>query len=163
MNIKSNNQVLRDVIEELKRRYDFIQYTYKNAQVKMFAFVGAGFGLLTYLYSNSADKIEFYFLPKENYGKILFILAISLILSSMIKLFLSIRGTYWEYPLHIIKLTDIEKRYSETGFLDYLRNDYIRAIELNQRTYNSVHKSLNESSLMLVVGGILVLLIKIFS
>jgi hypothetical protein len=162
MNQSEKIEALKETIIELRERYKLVYEMYKGAQVKMFTFMGAGFGLLTYLFTNT-NEVALFKLPDEEYGKILFSIALLLILWSLFKLFIAMRGVYWEYPLHVVKLKDIEQTHTKLQFYLYIRNDYLRAVDAVQKTYDLVFKSINEASLMLAVGGILVVLIKIFS
>lgn len=161
MNDKQKIDALKFSIDELRRRYDLIKEMYRSAITKMFAFIGAGFGLLTYLNPKLSDFVNNS--PQEQYGKILYFFAMLLIIGALYKLFNSIRGVYWEYPLHIVKLKNIEESHSELEYYRYIKNDYIRAVKIVDKTYGKVYKGLNESSIMLACGGILVIVIKVFT
>lgn len=163
MNNNDKIIALDKIIKELQRRYDLIQDSYRSAQFKMITFLGAGFGLLTYLYSG--DNLDsFYFVPDETYGIVLYILSLTLIGGSMYKLYVSLRGFHWEYPCYSVHLKEIEKcKKNILEINEYIRDEYIRATNINQEVYDKIHRTINDSSLMLVAGGILVILIKIFN
>jgi hypothetical protein len=160
MSDKQQTLILKETIAELRRRYDFINDMYEGARFKTLTFLGAGFALLSYLYANSSE--EGLFIPSETYGKIFYGLAIVLIIGAMVMLLLSIKGSRWEFPCHEVKLGDIEDKENHLSFLRYVRDEYLRSTNLNLYTYENKYRVLNISLLMLLVGGILVVLMKVF-
>lgn len=169
-------EILRETITDLRRRYDAIYVMYSGIRSQTITFIGAGFTLLGYLYyptntscsnfqieKNFEILINRLFIPEEIYGKILYALAIFLIFTAMIRLLLSVRGFRWEFSCHEEKFDDIENKETNLSFLQYMRNSYLRVTKLNLSVYEIRHKIVNESLLMLSVGGILMILIKIFN
>lgn len=146
MNNKDQKKlILQEIIIELRRRYDLINDMNRNANSRTITFIGAGFGLLIYLYSNQSIPKNNFFIPDEMYGKILYGLAIFLILGAMTKLFLSLGGLWWEFPCHEVKLKDIECKEKDLSFFQYIRDEYLRSTKLNLNTYENKHKILNTS------------------
>lgn len=159
-------KVLEASIKMLEERYQLFNKLYEGAKSKTLTFLGAGFALLVYLYSNpSRDAKKLLglpFVPDETYGKLFYFLSLYLIITSMYSLFKCVQGVQWIYPGDDVILKKIEKKETQLSTLQYIRDEYMEACTANNGTYVKRLKVLNESLLKLTLGGIMIVLIKFF-
>ena len=84
--------ILETSIKVLEERYQLFNKMYEGAKGKTVTFLGAGFALLVYLYSNTTGEknglLDLLFIPEEIYGKLFYFISLYLILTSMYSLFM---------------------------------------------------------------------------
>lgn len=159
-NISDSILILKESIVELRRRYDFINDLYQNVRVKIITFMGAGFALLGYLYIDNSNGDNL-FIPADTYGKIFYFAGLAMVLLSLVILFISLKASSWELPTDADKLKK-KDFVSLEEFLIYVRNEYLKAIDLNLMIYEKKQSKLDFASHSLVIGGIVMLVIKSF-
>lgn len=143
-------------IDEMRRTYDALSNTNDKLRVKILTFIGAGLALMTYLYNDNS-----LFIPNEIYGMIFYFTGLGFIIAAMIILLLGLRPHPWRLTTEIkqIKKNDYK---NEEEYLEYVKEQYVEAFELNSKGYESRHSSVNVGFVLLIVGAFILIVIKNF-
>jgi len=151
---------LKVAVEELRRVYDWLCKSYGEQRTKTLAFIGASFTVLTFLYANGDT-----FIPSQTYGKIFYFAGLGLILLAIGYLFKAIQPKHWEFPTEHRDFEDqrfYKEFKSEKDYLEYVKNRYLYAYNLNVKVYEDKQKLLNNAFYVLVLGAIILIVLNLF-
>lgn len=151
-----SDEILKLTIEELRRTLDWLDAAYSSVKTKTLTFIGGGLAVLTFLYA-SGDL----FFPDEFYGRIFYVTGLGLMVSAIIMLFVSMWPRTWEFTIEGDDLDDMNFE-DENHYLQYVKNNYMKAYRANSITYSKNHRILHMSFFPLVVGAIMLVVLKIF-
>jgi hypothetical protein len=148
-------KMLSLALEELRRTYDHINNIYDQLRVKVLALIGGEVAIVTLLFAIGMP------LPRTVYGAI-FLAAGLLFLSLAFALLLWIVSTVqWKIPVDMDEVASIYKRYNDAiGFLEYLRDDYIKCINHCAGHVSNRAKRFNWAIYVLCAGVIIIMVIK---
>lgn len=152
-----SDEMLKVTIDELRRTNDWLNSAYDRVKVKTFTFLGGGFALLLYLYSPNGDV----FFPKEFYGQIFYVIGLALLVSAMVMLFFSLLPRMWIFSIDREDLSDMNF-VDDNHYLQYVKNNQLKAYEQNSRTYAKNHRVLALSFYPLIIGAIILVVLKMF-
>lgn len=150
------DEILNITIEELRRTLSWLDEAYNRVKTKTLTFIGAGLALLTFLYA-SGDI----FFPAEAYGQIFYSIGLALIISAVIMLFASMWPRTWLFTVDAEDLDDMNFE-DKTHYLQYVKDNYLKAYKANSTTYAKNHKILHMAFFPLVIGAIILVVLKIF-
>ena len=154
-----DNAILELTIEELRRTLDWLSAASDSVKTKALTFMGGGLALLAYLYASDAGDI---FYPDETYGRIFYAVGLALIIGALVMLFNSLLPRRWDFSIDSSDLEDMNFE-DHNHYLQYVKDNYITAYKRNLATYNTSHRILNLSFFPLVIGGIILVVLKIFN
>ncbi len=153
--------VLENSIIELRRRDSRINAIYDGIKTRVLTFIGAGFALLTYLYSSNTTNNSLFF-PQELYGQVLYTIGIILYVTGISFLFFAAKPAQWILPADKNTLSQPSfSNYKE--YLLYISNEYKEAITFNTHQCEKKQQILNVSWILLIQGAIILLITKLFS
>lgn len=151
-------------VEEQRRDWDALNQAYEAAKRKNITFLAAAFALLGYLYGSNIQPHESIrerlFMPHEAYGIIVYALAAGLFLFGIATLMLALRSKGWSTAYEDDQEDDLLTSYEK--YLRYMNKRYLKCSNNNRNSYNAKYILLEMSFLPLVMGGILLLILKIF-
>lgn len=151
-----DDETLKLTIEELRRTNDWISNSYDKVKTKTFTFLGGGFGLLIFLYS-SGDI----FFPKEDYGRIFYVLGLALLIGSIVMLFVSLLPRIWEFSTDCDELEELNFE-DHSHYLQYVKSNYIKQYRKNKHTYEKNQRIMSLAFYPLTLGAIIMVVLKIF-
>lgn len=146
----------RVAIEELRRSIDVLNRSDDKLRFKNLTFIAAAFAVLTYLYG-SGDL----FIPPQIYGRILYFIGLSFLLTSVIIFLMELRPYRWELTTEIKQLKSI-KQSTESDYLEYVKAEYISTFTANAGVYEKRHSWIQLGFILLIVGGFTLIIIKTF-
>ena len=152
-------------LAEQRRDWDALNQAYEAAKRKNITFLAAAFALLGYLYASNIQPHESLkdklFIPSEPYGVIIYALGAGLYLFAIAALMFALRSRSWstayENDQEDSRFDDYEK------YLQYMQKRYLQCSHNNLSSYNAKYSLLEMSFLPLVLGGTLLLILKIFA
>lgn len=152
-------------IEEQRRDWDALNQAYEYAKSKNITFLAAAFALLGYLYATNLKPDESLraklFIPHEPYGIVIYALSAGIYLFGILALMFALRPRSWSTAYdnnqEEILLNDYE------GYLRYMRKRYLHCYGINIDSYNAKYSLIERAFLPLILGGIMLLVLKIFA
>lgn len=164
MAIKEEIQIHEKSIEELRREYDEIALAFSRASTRALTFLGGGFAFLSYLYGYGTTNglPNALFIPREIYGVIFYFFGLFSYIGALFFSFLAIRPVVWRTPAEREVNKDLSSFKTYLDYLQYCKNRYIDAIDHNLPLNERKQKRLNLSSLLLVVGVLVLIVLKNF-
>lgn len=157
-------RVLELELEEQRHDYGATLRFYEQARVKNISFLAAALALLTYLYGTVPDGHaslrQRLFIPIQPYGVIVYFIGLALFITAVVLLVYALRSRTW----HTAYDNDQEECVTESyeRYLQYMHKRYLTISRLNGATYAKKQGLLEMSLLPLLVGGIVLLVLKIF-
>lgn len=151
-------------IEEQRRDYDSLDKMYESARAKNYTLLAAAFTLLGFLYGTSPQEHTLrlkLFIPKESYGVVVYAVAASLFLFALILLLFATKANKWSTAYDNNQEDSVKSTYE--GYLKYMKKRYLYCSGVNGNSYSRKQFLLDMSYMPLLVGGILLVVLKIFS
>jgi hypothetical protein len=113
--LETGEATYRMVIEEQRRDYDYLLRIYERAGSKENVLLTATFGIIAYLYYNAPAGskhtiAERLFVPQQDYGKVIYIIAASFFILGLFRLIFNVFGDNpWETAYETKKPTYDDK------------------------------------------------------
>lgn len=157
-------EALKLIITEQKRDHDYLLHIYNRLRATEGLLLTATFGILAYLYYNSpiATKTsisERLFMPDEDYGKVIYLMAAGFFIYGLFKLMFNVFGynpwmTAYEAPK-----TDYTYN-KPLEILKYIRKRYDECLEFNSKKYSKRRTDLNFLFYCTLISAIILIVIK---
>lgn len=154
---KDYEEILKLTIEEQRRVYDCVDSNYQQIKTRTIVFLGAGFAVMTFLYS-SGDI----FFPEQLYGRIFYFVALGLVITGFCLLFVALQTAQWEFPTEKTRLSKLADFRSRIAYLEYVKDRYLACYDRNIAICEKKHRLLSTSFYPLVIGATILVLLKIF-
>ena len=152
-------------VVEQRRDWDALNQAYESAKRKNISFLAAAFALLGYLYGSNIQPHksirERLFIPHEAYGIIIYGLAAALYLFAIAALMMALRSNGWLTAYENEQEDELLEDYEK--YLKYMQKRCLKCSDNNLSSYNAKYSWLEMSFLPLLLGGILLLVLKIFT
>jgi hypothetical protein len=119
------DDLLEAQLEELRRMYDGVSEIYTQTRTKIFAFMSGGLAFLAFYFGSQTLE-----LPTANYGKIIYLLSLTVEIVALAILFIATQPVSWIIPP---ETADLKKNSfkSKNSFLTYMIEQYLDAIKNN--------------------------------
>jgi len=151
------------IIEEQRRDYDYLQNIYERAGAKENVLLAAGYGVVIYLYSTPASSagngiIKRLFIPSQDYGLVIYVIAAAFFLYHLFKLTLNVFGdSKWETAYQTSKSS-----YSKDplAIAKYVKKRYDTAHEVNVTSYLKRKRDLKICFYCILISAIILIVIK---
>lgn len=161
-----DDSALRLIIDEQRRDYDYLLKIYDRAGAKENVLLAAGYGIVAYLYSsysgsvngNSAGIIDRLFIPSQDYGLIIYMIAAAFFIYGLFKLTLNVFGdSRWETAYETSK-----KSYSKDSYnvAAYIKKRYDAAHKINLESYIKRKSDLKLCFYCILISAIILIVIK---
>lgn len=149
-------ELLELSIVEQKLVYHDLNDNYRQIKVRTIAFLGAGFAVMTFLYSSGEI-----FYPKQTYGKLFYLSGLGLVIAGFSLLFVALQAVHWEFPTEKERLKKLDFS-SKRKYLEYIRDRYLLCYSINASVCEKKHRLLRMSFYPLVIGLIILIVLKLF-
>ncbi len=155
---------LKVIIAEQKQDLDYLLHIYNRARAIEGLLLTATFGILGYLYSNpknfgeKTSISERVFLPHEDYGKVIYFIAVAFFAYSLIKLTLLVFGKHPWMTSYEIPKDNYANSLNET--LEYYKNRNDKCLEYNGDKYYKRKETLNFLFYSILISAIILIVIK---
>lgn len=162
--LNEDDKALHLIIEEQRRDYDYLLKIYDRAGAKENVLLAAGYGIVAYLYSNgptdgkSAGIIGRLFVPAQDYGLVIYVIAASFFTYGLFKLTLNVFGdSEWETAYETAK-----KSYSKDSYsvATYVKKRYDIAHKINLESYIKRKRDLKLCFYCILISAIILIVIK---
>lgn len=147
------------IVEEQRRDYDYLLKIYDRAGAKENVLLTATFGIIAYLYYSPPDGntgiVQRLFVPQEDYGVVIYIIAAGFFIFALFKLMLNVFGdNKWETAYESAK-----NEYAGDQ-LQYVKNRYDACHTTNLESYNKRKRDLRFCFYCILVSAIILIVIK---
>jgi hypothetical protein len=157
------SDVLKVIISEQHRDYDYLLHIYNRMKATEGLLLTAAFGALTYLYYGSPDGAKStiakrLFIPAEDYGKVIYLIAAGFFLYGTIKLMLNTFGYNPWMTAYEMPKTDYQN--NQEAVLQYYKKRYDECLKFNGDNYSHRKKELIFLFYCVLISAILLVVIK---
>jgi ABC-type enterobactin transport system permease subunit len=149
-----DERTLLTAVKELHRIYDHISNTYDQLRIKALALIAGEIAVVSFIFAGDFK------LPKVVYGIVFFGVGIGSLVAAFIVFLLTISSLNWAIPVEFKEIREIEKYENEAKFLEYVRKDYLEAVEHCLSVVNRRVRRFDLGLYLLLFGAIILLVIK---
>lgn len=155
---------LRIILDEQRRDSDYLLHIFDRLRATESILLTVGYGILSFLYYSVATSTEDelfkrFFIPEEDYGKVIYFIAAAFFFYGLIKLTLTLFGkNYWQTAYEDSK-TDYNHE-STVSVLEYYKKRYDDCTAFNGKRYNKRKDNLTFLFFCILVSGIILIVIK---
>ncbi len=154
---------LKLIIDEQRRDYDYLLSIYDRTRATENILLTAGFGVLAYLYyaapqGSRLSIVERLFMPHEDYGKVIYVIAASFFAYGILKLIFTVFGDNpWETAYETSKAS---YSHQQIDTLEYIKDRYDICHRLNGKAYYDRKKQLIFLFYTILLSAIILVVIK---
>lgn len=153
---------LKAIVEEQRRDYDYLLRIYDRAGAKENVLLTAIFGIIAYLYYAGPEGAhgikERLFIPQEEYGVVIYVIAAGFFVYGLFKLMFNVFGDNpWETAYESSKT---DHTYDSEKTLLYVKKRYDTIKKTNLKSYNIRRKDLRFCFYTILVSAIILIVIK---
>lgn len=156
-------EALNLIIDAQKEDYNYLLHIFNRMRATEGLLLTAGFGIAAYLYSSgpsgtSANLIERLFFPTEDYGQIIYLIAMAFFAYGMYELMSKVFGkNHWMTVYESVK-DNYSFRHLDT--LEYFKQRYDKCSEHNAKRYFERKEGLSSLFYRVLVSAIILIVIK---
>ena len=155
----SKDDILLASLETHKRTYDQASNIYDQLRIKSMALLAGEVAFVTFLFSG------WDFWEKVSGGDryFLFFTGVALLLAAFALLLWIVSTVTWLFPHDMRSAQELQKDKNyrnTTDFLEYLHDDYIKAVQHNRSIVGPKCKKFNWAIFMIAAGVIIIMVIK---
>ncbi len=163
--VKTTEKILslEALLTEQRRDYDYLLHIYNRLRAMEQVLLTACFGVIAYLYytvsSNTRPSIAHrLFIPSEDYGKVIYLIAASFFLLATMKLMINVFGNNpWETAYETPK-TDYT--FARIDTLQYIKSRYDTCYEYNGGQYEKRRRELVILFYCILISATILIVIK---
>lgn len=160
---KEKSESLKLIIEEQKRDYDYLLHIFNRLRATEGLLLTAGFGIVAYLYGSgpggkSSDLLQRLFFPSEEYGQVIYLIAMGFFAFSMYELMSKVFGkNHWMTAYDSAKDS---YTYKILDTLEYIKLRYDECGVHNTKRYFRRKDGLSSLFYRILVSAIILIVIK---
>jgi len=151
------------IIEEQRRDYDYLLKIYERAGAKENVLLTAAFAILAYLYytppiEGKVGIVERLFVPMQDYGLVIYVIAAGFFFFGLFKLMLNVFGdNVWETAYETNKADYPSDKYATAK---YVKERYDTAHKINLNSYIKRKINLRLCFYCILISAIILIVIK---
>jgi len=160
---ENSSDNLQLIIEEQRRDYDYLLKIFERAGAKENVLLTATFAILAYLYytpplEGKVGIMERLFVPTQDYGVVIYVIAACFFFFGLFKLMLSVFGdSVWETAYETYK---VDYSNHSRGVAKYIKERYDVAHAINLNSYIKRKMNLRLCFYCILISAIILIVIK---